>query len=95
MSLLAFDDDHYLIQKETGNEVIMDFTLPGSLEGSFTLYLHSKGYYKQAFKNNNEPDMTLLETFRNPGRLSQWSSQKFMETKITFQNRLENKSQDE
>jgi hypothetical protein len=95
MNLLASDDDRYLVQKETGDEVILDFTMPVDIDNSFTLYLHSKGYYQQAGKNNNEPDITLLETFREPGRLSHWSSRKFSEAASAFQTRLDGEDQDE
>jgi hypothetical protein len=95
LNLLASDDDHYLVQKETGDEVLMDFTIPGSIGNSLTMFLHSKGYYKQAGKNKNEPDITLLESFREPGRLSLWSSQKFLEIKTAYQTRLDRKINDE
>jgi hypothetical protein len=93
-NLLASDDDRYLVQKETGDEVTLDFTMPGSLDPSYTIYLHSKGYYKQAGKNNNEPDISLLETFREPGRLSLWSYQKQLEAKTAYQARLDNENPD-
>lgn len=95
MNLLVADDDRYLVQKETGDEVIMDFTMPGAMGNSFTLYFHSKGYYQQAGKNNNEPENTFLETFREPGRLSLWSSQKLLEAESACQTRLDGEDQDE
>jgi hypothetical protein len=95
MKLLSSDDDQYVVQQKTGDEATLEFILPGSVDPSFTVYFHSKGYYKQAGKNNNEPDVALLETFRKPGRLSLWSSRKFSEESRIYQTRLDNKSQDE
>jgi hypothetical protein len=92
LNLLSSDDDRYLVQNVTGDEVNLDFTLPDSIMPSFTLYLHSKGYYQQAGKHINEPDISFLETFRHPGRLSLWSSQKYLELKSSYQARLGNKS---
>lgn len=95
LKLISSDDDRYLVQQNTGDETTLDFILPESIDPSFTVYLHSKGYYKQAGKNSNEPDVALLEAFRKPGRLSLWSSRKFSEGEKIYQTRLDNINQDE
>lgn len=77
--LLASSDDRYMVQKETGDEATLDFTLPSNINAFFSLYLHSRGYYQQAGKNVGKPEISLLQTFREPGRLSLWSYQKMME----------------
>jgi hypothetical protein len=95
LKLLVSDDDRYLIQKTTGEEVTLDFKIPASVHPSNTIFLESKGYYQQSGMQSNEPDLIFLETFREPGRLSQWSSQRYSEEKNAFQNLLGNKSPDE
>ena len=83
--LLAADDDQYYNQPETGNEVILDFTSPDiTQDGNRSIFLHSKGYYVHVRNYQNPPDISALETFRIPGRLSQFSFDRFSETKSRF-----------
>jgi hypothetical protein len=79
--LLAEDDNLYLVQHATGDEAVLSFTIPESIGNSYSLFLHSKGYYKQAGELKTRPEIALLETFREPGRLSLWSYQRMEEVK--------------
>jgi len=76
-NLLSSDDDRYLVQKSRGDETILDFTLPETIDGEFSIYLHSKGYYQQADENKSKPEVAFLKTFLEPGRFSVWSFREY------------------
>ena len=75
--LISSDDSQYLVQEKTGDYATLEFNLPIGIDPSFTLFLHSKGYYHQADEGKGKPDIALLKTFLEPGKLSQWSYKEF------------------
>lgn len=88
-SLLASDDNHYLVQEKTGDHAILEFTLPAGIGPSFSLYLQSRGYYHQARESSSDEDIALLKTFLEPGKLSLYSYRKFMEAMTAQQSLTE------
>jgi hypothetical protein len=86
--LLAGDDRKYLVQRETGNEAIMEFKLPINMTSASTFFLHSKGYYHQAIERNGHSELAFIWDFLNPGRLSEWSYEKYS----IFQNLITEKN---
>jgi hypothetical protein len=76
-ALISSDDSHYLVQEKTGDYATLEFNLPAGIDSTFTLFLHSKGYYHQADEGKGKPDIALLKTFLEPGKLSQWSYKEF------------------
>jgi hypothetical protein len=87
--LLADDDKQYLVQKETGDHTVLEFTLPAGIGPSFNLYLQSRGYYHQARESSSDEDIALLKTFLEPGKLSLYSYRKFMEAMTAQQSLTE------
>ena len=83
--LLAADDDQYLVQEETGNEAIMEFTLPPNATASRSIFLHSKGYYHQVIEKNGNSKLAFIMTFLRPGRLSEWSYEQYKEASAASQ----------
>jgi hypothetical protein len=83
--LLAVDDDQYLVQEETGNEAIMEFTLPPNATASRSIFLHSKGYYHQVIEKNGNSRLAFIMTFLRPGRLSEWSYEQYKEASAASQ----------
>jgi hypothetical protein len=75
--LISSDDGQYLVQEKTGDYATLEFNLPTGIDPSFTLFLHSKGYYHQAEEGKGKPDVALLKTFLEPGKLSRWSYDEF------------------
>ncbi|NTV83034.1 MAG: hypothetical protein HGA23_01885 [Bacteroidales bacterium] len=86
--LLTGDDELYLVQNKTGDEVQLGFTLPETTSPYYTLYLLSKGYYQQADIPNHDPAISLLETFREPGQLSLWSFRNYETFRTEFEARI-------
>jgi hypothetical protein len=74
---ILFDDQLYYIQPEIGNEANLIFDVPGQISDSRTLILHSKGYYKVLTDQKGRPDWKKLKTFRDPGRMAQFSKELF------------------
>jgi hypothetical protein len=83
--LLAGDDERYYVQPETGNNVALDFAAPDAAPGmESSVILHTKGYYTHVRDYQGAPDRKELETFRNPGRLSEFSFEKFNELRNNY-----------
>ena len=74
-SKIAANDNLYYIQPEVGNEATLTFPVPEFLDESRTVILHSKGFYKVIRENKGKPDRKTLKTFRQPGRLPQYSKE--------------------
>jgi len=79
---LAGDDRKYYIQPKTGNEVILDFKYPPEQpDMKRSVILHTKGYYEHVRYYVNPPDREALQAFRQPGRMSEFSLQRFLDAK--------------
>jgi hypothetical protein len=76
--LLAADDHHYLVQRETGNEALMEFAIPDSFHTSGSIFLHSKGYYHRVVSENGESEFAFIWPFLKPGRLSEYSYENYL-----------------
>jgi len=84
-SLLTLDDKHYYIQPSTSNEVVLDFNASSDKPGlKKSVVIHTKGYYEHIRYYRNLPDREKLLTFRRPGRLSQFSFERFLEGKKKY-----------
>ena len=60
--LLKSDDRQYLIQKEIGEEAVMDFTLPDYFNPTVTI-----------FRRTGKSELAFVWSFLKPGRLSEYS----------------------
>lgn len=71
------DDKSYYIQPEIGNEAWVTFTVPEQTSGSRTVFLESKGFYKILRDQKGSAEWKTLRTFRDPGRMPQYSKELF------------------
>jgi hypothetical protein len=74
---LRYDDESYYIQPEIGNEAVLRFPVPEQTGENRTVILHSKGYYKIIREQAGRADWKTLRTFRDPGRMPQYSRELF------------------
>jgi hypothetical protein len=72
---ISANDNLYYIQPEVGNEATLTFPVPEFRDETRTVILHSKGFYKIIRENTGKPDRATLKTFRQPGRLPQYSKE--------------------
>lgn len=78
--LMAADDAKYQVMDKVGDQVELSFAVPPLREGMLrTVFLHGKGHYKVLRDPSGKPDIAYLEQFRQPGRLSLFSREKFLE----------------
>ncbi len=83
--LIMSDDNKYYEQPDIGNEVLLVYGSPADLPGvKRSLFLHTKGYYLHIRHYRNRPEVTDLKTFRIPGRLSQFSFDRFTELRNRY-----------
>jgi hypothetical protein len=79
---LKEDDSKYYIQPFVNDEVVIKFKeIPAKDGQERSIFLHTKGYYNHVRYYNNPPDLEKLETFRQPGRMSGFSFEKWEEAK--------------
>lgn len=71
------NDNLYYIQPIIGNEALVSFEVPKFTDESRTIILHSKGYYKILRDQKGRADWKTLKTFREPGRMQQFSKELF------------------
>ncbi len=82
---IAGDDGEYYVQSKTGNEVVMDFKCPPEQQDmERSVILHTKGYYTHVRDYNGPPDMEQIQAFRRPGKLSEFSLERFLEVKESY-----------
>jgi hypothetical protein len=82
MKLLSAGDRKYYIQPTPGNEVVLEFNgPPEQKDKERTVILHTRGYYEHVRHYPGPPDRESLEAFRIPGRLSEFSLERFLEAK--------------
>jgi hypothetical protein len=73
--VIASDNGSYYIQPDVGNEATLTFPVPEYSDEKRTLILHSKGFYKVLREQGGRPDRAALKTFRQPGRLPEYSKE--------------------
>lgn len=71
------DDKLYYSQPMIGNEANLTFPVPEFTDEDRTVILHSKGYYKILRDQKGRADWKTLKTFREPGRMQQFSKELF------------------
>lgn len=81
--LLAQDDKRYQTLAKIGDEVKLSFLEPpADARAKRTVFLHGKGHYKILRDPSGPPELSYLEQFRNPGRLGQFSREKYLELRL-------------
>jgi hypothetical protein len=73
------DDQEYYSQPVIGNEAVISFPVPGFTDESRTVVLHSKGYYKIIRDQQGRAQWKKLKSFREPGRMAQYSKELYEE----------------
>ena len=71
------DDGRYYVQPEIGNQALVYYPVPEFSDVSRTVILHSKGYYKIIREQKGRADLKTLKTFRDPGRMAQYSKEMY------------------
>lgn len=71
------DDKSYYIQPEIGNEAWVTFAVPEQTSASRTVFLESRGFYKILREQKGSAEWKTLRTFREPGRMPQFSKELF------------------
>jgi hypothetical protein len=84
---ISANDKLYYMQPEVGNEATLTFPVPEFRDESRTLILHSKGFYKIIRESKGKPDRATLKTFRQPGRLPQYSKELYEQLMNITENR--------
>ena len=76
-ALIEKDDKEYLVQPETGNEVVLEF---GSKDKSLSvtgktisIFLHSKGYYERIRQYDHSPNWITLVAHKHKHAFSKYS----------------------
>jgi hypothetical protein len=79
-SLLANDDEKYLVQPLPVNKTDLSYPSPEFVPGmSRSLFLHSKGHYEILRETRGKPDIEYLKTFLEPGSFIKFSKNHFLE----------------
>lgn len=76
---LSHDDSLYLSQPEAGQYADISYAwnrLPGD-GNTFSVFLHTKGYYVPVRNYSGDPDFGTLYKFRTPGELARFSLQQY------------------
>lgn len=74
--LLLQDDDQYQVLSEAGQQVSIQFPVPQTDPAmKRSIFLHSKGHYEAIRNPEGTPDMTFLNSFRQPGRFIEFSNE--------------------
>lgn len=79
---LQEDDQKYLIQLHPNNSVTLTFKAPEIQSPSMTYstFLFTKGYYEHVREYEGFPELLELYSFKKPGRFTQFSQEKYMES---------------
>jgi hypothetical protein len=77
VNLLSAKDDNYLVLKEVGDEVILDFNKPSMQNSCRSVFLHTSGYYKILRDQTGPADKQALKTFRKPNRFPEFSKETY------------------
>jgi hypothetical protein len=75
--LLIKTDENYLVLRNVGDEVLLDFKEPARQHTGRTIFLHTSGYYKILREQSGPSDKKTLKTFRKPNRFPQFSKEMY------------------
>jgi hypothetical protein len=79
-SLLAEDDEKYLVQPLPVNRTDLTFPAPELQSGlARSVFLHSKGHYEILREAKGKPDIAYLKTFLEPGTFIKYSKDHFLQ----------------
>ncbi len=76
-SIILAKDRNYLLLKEVGDEVILNFTEPAMQNTTRSVFLHTSGYYKILREPTGPADIHALKTFKKPNRFPAFSRELF------------------
>jgi hypothetical protein len=71
--LLINRDNGYYVQKQTGDAAVLTFDKPLQGEGTRSVFLHTRGYYKILREQTGKAEKKKLRTFRKPNRVPAFS----------------------
>ncbi len=77
IDLLREKDKSYLVLKELGDELMLDFNEPSMQNSSRSVFLHTSGFYKILRDQTGQPDKQALKTFRKPNRFPEFSKETY------------------
>ena len=77
IDLIRSKDKNYMVLKEVGDEVMLDFNEPSIQNSSRSVFLHTSGYYKILRDQTGPPDKQALKTFRKPNRFPEFSKETY------------------
>ena len=77
IDLLRAKDNSYLVLKEVGDELMLDFNNPSLQNFSRSVFLHTSGYYKILRDQTGPADKQALKTFRKPNRFPEFSKETY------------------
>jgi len=76
-NLLQIKDNNYMVLKEVGDEVMLDFDGPSQQNTGRSIFLHTSGYYKILRDQTGPADKQALKTFRKPNRFPEFSKETY------------------
>ena len=74
---LILDDSLYVVQNDVGDVLDLKFATQFKSNTETMVFLEVSGYYTHIRDFNTVPDFETLKTFRDPGRLSEFSKELF------------------
>lgn len=77
IDLLRAKDKSYMVLKEVGDEIMLDFNKPNLQNSSRSVFLHTSGYYKILRDQTGPADKQALKTFRKPNRFPEFSKETY------------------
>jgi hypothetical protein len=77
IDLLSNKDNRYLVLKEVGDELMLDFNKPSMQNSSRSVFLHTSGYYKILRDQTGPADKQALKTFKKPNRFPEFSKETY------------------
>lgn len=79
MKELAADDNLYLSQPEVGNYALLTyhFNQQPKTGYSYSVVMHTKGYYQPIREYTGKPDLTFLKKFKEPGEMARFSMNRY------------------
>ena len=80
--LLIQSDDSYFVMPAIGDHAILKYAVPEVVnDQKRSIFLHSRGHYEVIRNPEGRADISYLRSFRDPGKFSQFSKEKFLELK--------------
>lgn len=76
-NLIRTADKNYLVLRNVGDEVFLNFKKPEQKSEARTLFLHTSGYYRILREQSGPADRRKLKSFREPGRFPAFSKEMY------------------